>query len=195
MAAETASMVCPLRDSRGLLLRRVGAHRVGNVQAAFLFLRLLPPPAPGTLWLARHDGAGARRAADRQKAARMQRIAWHVVGAHEFARALASPIEQRIDLDQTALFVEQPWQYLRAVGGLIGAQPGDPGGAAVERPRQRRDLADCATAETGLNGGTEPIDALSGDQCFDGAVFGREGKDADAVAPLGLRPDIVGFRK
>ena len=125
----------------------------------------------------------------------MQRIAGHVVGAHEFARAFARPIEQRIDLDQTALFVEQSRRYLRAVGGLIGAQPGDPGGAAVERPRQRRDLADRATVETGLDGGTEPIDALCGDQGFDGAVFGREGKDADAVAPLGLRPDVIGFRE
>src|ERR1700724_2360053 len=189
MVAETASMICPLQDSGGLLLRRVGARRAGvvaDMQTAFLFLRLLPPPAPGTLRLTRHNGAGAGRATDREKAALMERIAWHVVGAHEFARALARPIEQRIDLDETALFVEQSSQYLGAVGGLIGAQPGDPGGAAVERPRQRRDFADRATVETGPDGGTEPIDALSGDQCFDGAVFGREGKDADAVAPLGL---------
>src|ERR1700719_1711375 len=108
----------------------------------------------------------------------MERIAWHVVGAHEFARAFARPIEQRIDLDQTALFVEQSRQYLRAVGGLIGAQPGDPGDAAVERPCQRRDLANGATVEASLDGETEAIDALSGDQGFDGAVFGREGKDA-----------------
>src|ERR1700722_5992273 len=124
MVAETASMVCPIRDSGGLLLRRIGARRasiVGDVQAAFLFLRLLPPPAPGTLRLARHDGAGARRAADRQKAARMQRIAWHAVGAHEFAGAFARPVEQRIDLEQTAFFVEQSRQNLRAAGGLVGA--------------------------------------------------------------------------
>src|SRR5579862_3206660 len=118
MVAVTASMVDPLRDSGGLLSRRVGAHRAGvggGMQAAFLFLRLLPPPAPGTLRLTGHDGAGARRAADRQKAPLMQRIAWHVVGAHEFARAVARPIEQRIDLDQTALFVEQSGRQLRAV--------------------------------------------------------------------------------
>src|ERR1700729_640775 len=167
-------MVWPLRDSGGLLLRRGGARRVGDVQAAFLFLRLLPPPAPGTLRFARHDGTGARRATDRQKAALMQRIARHVVGAHEFARALARPIEQRINLDQAALFVEQSRQYLGAVGGLIGAQPGDPGGGAIERPRQRRDLANGATVEASLDGGSEAIDALPGDQRFDGAVFGRE---------------------
>ena len=103
----------------------------------------------------------------------MQRVAWHVVGADEFARAVARPIEQRIDLDQAALFVEQSRQQLGAVGGLAGAQPGDPGGGAVERPRQRRDLANGATVEAGLDGGTESIDALSGDQGFDGAVFGR----------------------
>src|SRR5277367_5333197 len=108
MVAETASMICPLRESRGLLLRRAGARRasvVGGMQAAFLFLRLLPPPAPGTLRLTRHDGASARRAADRQKAALMQRIGRHVVGVHEFAHAFTRPIEQRIDLDQIALFV------------------------------------------------------------------------------------------
>src|ERR1700722_17684662 len=174
MVAETASMVCPMRDSGGLLLRRVGARRtsiVGDMQAAFLFLRLLPPPAPGTLRLTRHDGAGARRTADRQKAALMQRIAWHVVGTHKFARAFARPIEQRIDLDQTALFVEQSRRQLRAVGGLIGAQPGDPGGAAIERARQRHDLANRATVEAGRDGGSEAIDALSGDQGFDSAVL------------------------
>src|SRR5260370_11101834 len=114
MVAEPASMVCPWRDSRGLLSRRGGARRagvVGGMQAAFLFLRLLPPPAPGTLRLTRADGAGARRTADRQKAALMQRIAWHVVCANEFARAFARPVEQRIDLDQTALFVEQSGRY------------------------------------------------------------------------------------
>src|ERR1700681_3196262 len=154
MVAETASMVCPFRDSGGLLLGRFGARRASvmdDVQAAFLFLRLPPPPAPGTLRLARHDGAGARCTTDRQKAALMQRIAWHVVGTHEFERAFARPIEQRIDLDQAALRVVQRRQYLRAVRGLIGAQPGDPGNAAVKRPRQRRDLADRATVETGLD--------------------------------------------
>src|SRR5580700_2974113 len=154
MMAETASMVCPLWDSGGLLLRRGGARRIGDVQAAFLVLRLLPPPAPGTLRLTRHDGTGARRAADRQKAALMQRIARHVIGAHEFARVLACPIEQRIDLDQAALFVELSKQQLGTVGGLIGAQPGDPGGGAMERPRQRRDLADGATVEASLDGGS-----------------------------------------
>src|SRR5580704_13659138 len=138
MVSETASMICPLRDSGGLLLRRVGARHVGGMQAAFLFLRLLPPPAPGTLRIARHDGAGARRTADRQEAALMERIVWHVVGANEFARAFARPIEQRVDLEQTARFVEQSRQYLRPVGGLIGAQPSDPGGAAVEHPPQWR---------------------------------------------------------
>src|SRR6202045_1877527 len=142
MVAETASMVCPLWDSGMLLLRCVAARRasvMGDVQAAFLLLRLLPPPAPGTLRLTRHDGTGARRAADRQKAALMQRVAWHVVGAHEFAGAFARPVEQRIDFEQTALVVEQSRQYLRAVGGLIGAQPGDPGGPAIECGRHRRD--------------------------------------------------------
>src|SRR5580700_523330 len=186
MVSETASIICPLRDSGGLFLRSGGARRVGDVQAAFLVLRLLPPPAPGALRLARHDGAGARRTADRQKAALMQRIARHDVGAHEFARAFARPVEQRIDLEQTALFVEQSRQYLRTVGGLIGAQPSDPGSAAIERPRQRHDLANGATIEASLDGGSEPIDSLSGDQGFDGAVFGRESKDTDAVTPLGL---------
>src|SRR5579862_9498336 len=143
-------MDCPLRNSGGLLRRRVGVRRARDVQAAFFFLRLLPPPAPCPLRLARHDRAGARRAADRQKAALMQRIAWHVVIAHEFARAFTRPIEQRIDLDQTALFIEQSGRYLRAVGGLVGAQTGDPGGAAVERPRQRRDLANRAAVEASL---------------------------------------------
>src|ERR1700722_9142127 len=186
-------MVCPLRDSGGLLLRCVGARRVGDVQAAFLLLRLLPPPAPGTLRFARHEGTGARRATDRQKAPLMQRIARHVVGAREFARALACPIEKRIDLDQAALIVELSKKQLGTVGGLIGAQPGDPGSGAMERSRQRRDLANGATVEASLDGGSEAIDALSGDQRFDGAVFGREGQDADAVTPLGLRPDVIGF--
>src|SRR5580704_11991264 len=122
MVAETASMVCPLRDSGGLFLRRVGARRtrvVGDMQAAFLVLRLLPPPAPGAFRLTRHDGAGARRATDRQEAALMQCITRHVVGAHEFARAFARPIEQRIDFDQTALFVERSRQQLAASGGLV----------------------------------------------------------------------------
>src|SRR5260370_41532734 len=99
MVVETASMVCPLRDSRGLLSRRGGARRagvVGGMQAALLFLRLLPPPAPGTLRLTRADGACAGRTADRQKAALMQRIAWHVVGPNEFAPAFARPVDPRV---------------------------------------------------------------------------------------------------
>src|SRR5258708_35726443 len=198
MVAETAFMVCPLRDSGGLFLRRIGARRasvVDDMQAAFLFLRLLPPPAPGTLRLARHDGAGAGRAIARQKAALMQGIARHVVGAHEFARAVARPIEQRIDLDQTALFVEQRRQQLGAVGGLVGAQPGDPGGAAIKRPRQRRDFTNRATVEASLDRGTEPIDALSGDQGVDAEVLRRKSKDAYAVAPRGLHPDLMRFGK
>src|SRR3984957_1056492 len=198
MVAERASMFCPLWDSGTLLLPRVGARRasvMGDVQAAFLLLRLLPPPAPGTLRLTRHDGTGARRAADRQKAALMQRVAWHVVGAHEFAGAFARPVEQRIDLEQTALLIEQSRQYPRAIGGLVGAQPGDPGSAAIERPRQWRDLANRTTVEAGRDGGSEPVDALSSNQGFDGAVFGREGQDADAVATFGLGPDIIGLRK
>ena len=36
---------------------------------------------------------------------------------------------------------------------------------------------------------------MSGDQGFDGAVFRCEGQNADAIAPFGLCPDIVGFRE
>ena len=34
---------------------------------------------------------------------------------------------------------------------------------------------------------------MPGDQGFDGAVFGREGQDADAVTPFSLCPDVIGF--
>src|ERR1700678_1647365 len=121
-------MVCPMKKS--------GSHRwrirardsaiFGNVQPAFLFLGLLPPPASRALRLARRDRARARSTADRQEAAIMQRVVRNVVCAYEFERPFACPVEQRINFDELAALVERRRCKARSVGGLIGTNAGDP---------------------------------------------------------------------
>src|SRR5262249_22196143 len=95
------------RGDRGL---RCGAWPA--VQAAFLLVLLLPPPAAGALGLAWLHRAGAGRAADRQKARVMQGVVGNAVLVHEGDHALARPVEEGIKLDQAA----------RAIDGRIGCR-------------------------------------------------------------------------
>src|ERR1700694_545574 len=76
-----------------------------EMQAALLRARLLPPPPPGPLRLARRDRTGAGGAADRDEAAFVQGVGGHAVGAGVFGRLIAAPIEQRVDLQQCARLV------------------------------------------------------------------------------------------
>jgi len=72
----------------------------------------------------------------------------NIVGDDEIAKLLARPIEDRIELDQSALGGDQ--RHVAAVRGLLGAQSRDPAAGAAERAIERLDLAHVAA------GGCEP---------------------------------------
>ena len=69
-----------------------------GVEPAFGFFLLFPPPAPGPFGLARCYCAGARGAADRQKAAIVQWVVGNAVIADEGDDTIPRPVEQRVYL-------------------------------------------------------------------------------------------------
>src|SRR5579863_6469935 len=125
----------------------------------------------------------------------MQRVVWHFVASHKIERLFTSPVEQRIDLDQSSLGIKRRRTDPGAFGGLISAKASDPRRAAVERTRQRHDLADRTAIHARSNGVAQTIDALPCDQSFDAAVTRHKSNNAGAVAAFSRFPCIVGFRK
>ena len=70
------------------------------MESAFLLFFVLPPPAARPRIFAGLHRAGAGRAADRDEAARMQRIDRNVVGGNVGGEVSRRPIVDRVDLDE-----------------------------------------------------------------------------------------------
>src|SRR5687768_13476533 len=104
-----------------------------QMQAAFLLVFALPPPAAGALGLAGSNGARAGRAADREEAALVQHIVGNIVRRDVPQDVVAVPVGQRADLDQLVGLVECGDWRCGAVLGLVGAQSRDPSVGAGER--------------------------------------------------------------
>src|SRR5206468_8030395 len=111
------------------------------MQAAFLLVVVLPPPAAGALALARLHCAGAGRAADREKALIVQRIVWNSLLPHERDDALACPVKERIDFDERTGGIDRRIGCCGAFPRLLGSHARDPAGGAIERAAERLDLA------------------------------------------------------
>lgn len=70
------------------------------MQAAFLTVFVLPPPAAGADVLTWSDGACARLASDGWKPARVQRVHWNgIVGDISF-EPFQAPIRQRVEFHE-----------------------------------------------------------------------------------------------
>ena len=91
----------PARTAGGYPRGRAGL----GVQAAFALLRLFPPPAPGAMVLARHDGPGAGRAANAGIALFVQAVEGKLARADIGPDLLLGPVQQRADLVQAVLGV------------------------------------------------------------------------------------------
>ena len=77
--------------------------RAPAVKAAFLLVVRFPPPAAGAFRFTRCDRARAWGAADRREGLCVQRVDRHVVVGGEGLYRLAGPVEQRAELQQSAL--------------------------------------------------------------------------------------------
>src|SRR5450432_1961456 len=135
-----------------------------GVQAALFLGFLFPPPAAGAFRLARRNGAGARRAADRDKALGVQGIDRHAARRHKLRHLVAAPVEQRAELEHVLARLGGDETHILPVGRLIGPQANDPGLRAVERAVERLDLAHETTCGARLARFVEAIDALALDQ-------------------------------
>ena len=83
-------------------VRRFGEHRrqwhdTVPVQAAFLVLRRLPPPAASACVLAGQHGTRAWRAADARIAAIVERVVWNVVNPYVRQDVVVMPLRERIE--------------------------------------------------------------------------------------------------
>src|SRR5438309_11124616 len=125
----------PLAGGGGAKRRRGRLYRAAlrrRVQAAFLDLLSLPPPAPGALVLAGLRRARAGRAADRRVAPVVERVARHLVLVDVLPDLRARPGGERRDLGDAA--VRGVLRDDRGLGprrGLVPAEPRDPGVVAA----------------------------------------------------------------
>jgi hypothetical protein len=79
--------------------------------------------------------------------------------------------------------------------GLIRPHPDDPARGAGQCTIERLDLADVAAGLADLHRFIKAVDAVFLDQRFELLVARIDGADAPAVAPLGLRPQLISFGK
>src|SRR5215469_2499155 len=165
------------------------------MQTAFPLLLTLPPPAAGTLGLARRHRARAGRAADGEEAAIMQAVVGDAVIVHEIDDTLTRPIEQRVQLDEPVLRVYRREAHHRPLGRLLGAHACHPSGGASKRPSERLDLAQGTAGLAGDDRGAEAVDTVLRDPSLDAPLLGQPRLDAAPIALLGLRPDLVRFRE
>src|SRR5207253_9505021 len=102
----------------------------------------LPPPPTRAAGLALADRAGARRAADRRVALRVERVQRQVALADVVPDLLLRPLGERVELDDRAVVVvDLDLANVRPGRPLVAAQPGDPGVEPGEVLRQRQHLA------------------------------------------------------
>src|SRR5215472_614922 len=121
-----------------------------GVEPAFGLLLLFPPPAPGAFGLTGSHCAGTRRTADREKALVVQSVVRNAMVANERDNAVARPIEQRVHLDYPILGINPGISHRCPIGGLVGAQSGDPGRSAGQCTTEQRHLAYSTAGEPGF---------------------------------------------
>src|SRR5262249_6434126 len=115
-----------------------------EMQPAFLLLLVLPPPPPCARMLAGLDGAGAWRAADRNKTAGMQRIDRDIVLGDVSREPVRRPIRDRLDLGQRMIRIPYRERHVGPLVGMLTAKAGDPASCALELAIERPHFADFA---------------------------------------------------
>ena len=151
------------RALRTLPVRRGSQQPHRAVDPALLVRLLLPPPAAGALGLARRDGAGARRAADRRVALVEERVVRDVVLAHVVPDPVERPVGHRVQLHDPAVVPVQ--LHLRDVPPappLLPAEPRDPRVERRELALQRLHLADLAAPQTQVDAPVHQVRAVIG---------------------------------
>src|SRR5215207_5020788 len=138
----------------------------------------LDPVRPGTAAVAAGARHGAVRAADGREALVVQRVVRNVVLGDVAPHVLLAPIGERGGLPLAVGRVPAELGGVRARGGLVAPQPGDPGVHLVERPLERPDLAHPA-AGVGIRR-PQALDLLAG-----------VAVDRDPVALLDAPPRLV----
>src|SRR5262245_54478561 len=115
-----------------------------GVDPAFELVRAGPSTRP--LVLADDDRPRARDAADRRVALVVQRVVGNLVDVDVCLEALGVPVDERMDLPDAVALRPLDALRVRARECLLSADAGDPGVVRRERPLERRDLAEVATA-------------------------------------------------
>src|SRR6478735_7744768 len=77
--------------------------RAMRMKPALFLAFLFPPPASGALRFVGGDRPRAGGATDGREALCVKRVDREIVAGHEGQQLLARPVEQRVELDQTAL--------------------------------------------------------------------------------------------
>src|SRR5581483_5225852 len=154
------------------------------MDAALFLLLVFPPPASGARVFAGLHGARARRAADRDEAAGMQRIDRDIVGGDVGGQLLRGPIGHRIDLDQRMRLVPGGECDVGAGRGMLAADAGDPALRAFQLAIERPDLPHLAAALAVLDRVAKTEYAVACDKLLNLTRVGRNEPDAQAVAEL-----------
>src|ERR1700722_8726056 len=156
--SDSGSRACQPRSALG---HGTAAGRAGpGVQAAFALLGLLPPPATGTVVLARQDGPGARRAADAGITLVVQAVERQIARPDVRPDLLLGPVQQRTQLVQPVLGVPLDGLALGARLGLLPAHACNPRGVAGDEFLERHDFAHIAAGTARRGAVEEAVDAL-----------------------------------
>src|SRR5438105_1061872 len=158
---------------------------------AFLF----PPPTPGTFGLAGGDRAAAGGASDRREALGVQWIDRNIVRGDEGQHLVAGPVEEWIELDQSAIHVGRDERHIATLRGLIGAQPRDPRSRAGKRAFEGLDLPYVTAGHAGLTRLIETVDSLAFNQRFETVMARINAADSPSIAAFHFRPEPVGLGK
>src|SRR5205085_9272312 len=128
------------------------------VDAALLRRVRLPPPATRAAGLALADRAGARRAADRRVALRVEGMHRQAALADVVPDLLLRPFGEGVQLhDRAVVVVDLDLADVRPRRPLVAAQAGDPRVEPGEVPRQRKHLAHLAAEQPLVDGVAEQI--------------------------------------
>src|SRR5579864_5750955 len=143
--------------------QRIALSAACGVEAALRLAR--PSPAAGALVFAVGDGARARRAADRQVAARDERMFGDPVAREVPGDVRAGERSEGVDTDEVPVLLEDG--DVRSRLALIAPQAGDPCARARAERRERGDLVHAAAEVRVL---TLDVAAVAGDERFVGDV-------------------------
>src|SRR6478736_7384923 len=165
-----------------------------RLQAAFLGIRILPPPAAGAAVGARLHGTRAGCTADAGVALVMQRVVRQLARADVIPDVVVGPVEDGADLGDAAIGrVHFHRLRQRARDRLFMPHAGDPCAGTGDGTAEGLDLADVAAALAVLDAVEETVDAVPRHPGFDGLRLGVVDLDAPLVAPLQAFDEVVRF--